>query len=124
MPPKKPQPPKKPNSSYTRRIQVKPRSRSRSRSRSHSSSRSRSSSRLSSLSSSSSHSSPKSNNILKVGKRGALYAVSNTGTRRYRKKVGKIKLPRLRLTKQQKNKLKKISPLKKKNQPPLPQINF
>ena len=118
MPPKRPQPPKKPKSSYTRKIQVKPRSRSSSRSGS------RSGSRLSSLSSSSSHSSPKSNNILKVGKRGAVYAVSKTGTRRYRKKIGRVKLPQLRLTKQQKNKLKKISPLKKKNQPPLPPIFF
>ena len=55
---------------------------------------------------------------IKVGKRGAVYTVTNTGARRYRKKIGKVKLPRLKLTsnekKRQKAALKQISPLKKK----------
>lgn len=55
---------------------------------------------------------------MKVGKRGAVYTVTKTGVRKYRKKIGKVKLPRLKLTsnekKRQKAALKQISPLKKK----------
>ena len=57
---------------------------------------------------------------IKVGKRGAVYTVTNTGARRYRKRVGKVKLPRLKLTsnekKRQRAALKQISPLKKLTQ--------
>ena len=52
---------------------------------------------------------------MKVGKRGAVYTVTKTGARKYRKKIGKVKLPRLKLTssqkKRQKAALKQISPL-------------
>lgn len=55
---------------------------------------------------------------MKVGTRGALYTVTRTGARRYRKRVGKVKLPRLKLTSSQKRRqkdiLKEISPLNKK----------
>jgi hypothetical protein len=55
---------------------------------------------------------------MRVGKRGAVYTVTKTGARRYRKRVGKVKLPRLKLTSSQKRRqkavLKQISPLKKK----------
>ena len=55
---------------------------------------------------------------MKVGTRGAVYTVTKTGTRKYRKRLGKIKLPRLKLTSSQKRRqkavLKEISPLKKK----------
>ena len=55
---------------------------------------------------------------MRVGKRGAVYTVTKTGARRYRKRVGKVKLPHLKLTSSQKRRqkanLKQISPLKKK----------
>ena len=55
---------------------------------------------------------------IKVGTRGAVYTVTKTGTRKYRKRLGKIKLPRLKLTSSQKRRqkavLKEISPIKKK----------
>tara|TARA_B000000557_G_C20715103_1_gene417634 strand:- start:209 stop:571 length:363 start_codon:yes stop_codon:yes gene_type:complete len=55
---------------------------------------------------------------MKVGTRGAVYTVTRTGARRYRKRVGKVKLPRLKLTSSQKRRqkaiLKEISPLNKK----------
>ena len=55
---------------------------------------------------------------MRVGTRGAVYTVTRTGARRYRKKIGKVKLPRLKLTSSQKRRqkaaLKQIAPLKKK----------
>jgi hypothetical protein len=55
---------------------------------------------------------------MRVGTRGAVYTVTRTGARRYRKKIGKVKLPRLKLTSSQKRRqkeaLKQISPLKRK----------
>ena len=44
---------------------------------------------------------------MKVGKRGAVYTVTKTGVRKYRKKIGKVKLPRLKLTSNEKKNDKK-----------------
>ncbi len=55
---------------------------------------------------------------MKVGTRGAVYTVTKTGARRYRKRIGKVRLPHLKLTSSQKRRqkavLKQISPLNKK----------
>lgn len=55
---------------------------------------------------------------MRVGTRGAVYTVTNTGARRYRKRIGKVRLPRLKLTsnekRRQKAALKQIFPLKRK----------